>query len=613
MPELRKKVFQPELVMLVFAILVSAFFKSLYFNGLVMADDFSYGVYAFSLFREPLPWDMSLDFRALRFSLLLPVAVLYRFFPPTEVVSVLYPLLLSFGAIVVVFGIARKLAGPTAGGFAALVMALMPGNIRFGTMLLPDVVAQFYIACAVLLFVYAEQAKDRKTFVWYALSGVSVFLAFNARENSYYFMLFFLPFAFNRNRWKRGLYMAGVGFAVPVLLLYLLYWVKSGDFLYNLHLAQKYRDPLIKSGYIPPNSINWHMIFYYMFPGFFPARSEGFGLTNPVFGLTFLLGVPVLIYHTIRGLKKRDRMLLIIPWWFLTGYLFLEFGTVSFSSYHMMRKLPRFLLIVTPAVAVAGGLVLSQMFSLIRERLKKKNKLVVSIIQGIIVSVIIMILSYSVLLVVVPLKYQTWQSMDKYRWAYYAVLKDMPRKPIYITGGFWKNKLSFYMLPDKRYIDVSWKRSDMLRDLRDVRDPSKLAGSYVIIDRTHFTGENDLGVNYSYDEFDSFVQLPPNTWTYLGNQSKVEIYEVPDGWTYDRPGEYNLLMGTFRHGLLVNDPMLILQTMHPDYLKSVRPERFNGMLKLLRSYLAAKDVTRFTAALRTKDYEGKLKIIIDMK
>ena len=156
MRDLSKKVIQPELVMLIVAILVSAIFKSLYFNGLVMADDFSYGVYSFSLFREPLPWDMSIDFRALRFSLLLPVALLYKILPPTEVVSVLYPLVLSFGVIVIVNNIGRKLAGPTAGGFAALVMALMPGNVRFGTVLMPDIVAQFLLAAAALMFRVAE-------------------------------------------------------------------------------------------------------------------------------------------------------------------------------------------------------------------------------------------------------------------------------------------------------------------------------------------------------------------------------------------------------------------------------------------------------------------------
>ena len=138
----------------------------------------------------------------------------------------LYTLVLSFGVIVIVNNIGRKVAGPAAGGFAALAMALMPGNVRFGTVLLPDIVAQFFIAAAVWMFLIAEDAEGKKALVRYALAGLMLFLAFNARENSYYFALFFLPFAFNRERWKRGLYMTGVGFVLPVVLLYILYWVK---------------------------------------------------------------------------------------------------------------------------------------------------------------------------------------------------------------------------------------------------------------------------------------------------------------------------------------------------------------------------------------------------
>ncbi|MQY78512.1 MAG: hypothetical protein GH151_04845 [Bacteroidetes bacterium] len=370
---INKKNFDPYIITLILIFVINALIKWRFFNGLVMADDFTYGLYSYSLLRIPLPWNMDMDFRALRFTLLLPVAVLFRFLPPIEFVAVLYPLLLSFGTLLLVFLIGRKLYGPIAGIFAALILTTFPADMRYGTMLLPDIIVSFFVCLAVWAFLNAESEAGGKTELWYLLSGFSVFLAFNARENSYYFLMFFLPFIFNKTRWKKGLYMVGLGFAIPVLILYLFYYFKSGDFLYNLHLAQKYRDTLIQSGYIPDNVILRIGYIYFMFQSLFQEFTGIGGFISEIFGLTFILGVPCLMYTSIKSLKKRNWKLLIIPWWFLIGYLILEFGSISFVQYQMMKKLPRFLLIITPALAICCGVVFSDIIGLWNNK-NRKNR-----------------------------------------------------------------------------------------------------------------------------------------------------------------------------------------------------------------------------------------------
>ncbi|MFC1542231.1 ArnT family glycosyltransferase [Candidatus Latescibacterota bacterium] len=585
---------------------ISAYLKWRFFYGLVMSDDFSYGVYAYRLFREPLPWDMNMDFRTLRFSLLLPVAVLYRIVSPSEFVTVLYPIVASFGTILMVYLIGKKLVGPNAGIFAAFIYATFPTDIRAGTLLLPGIIVTFFLSLAVLLFIHADLESGKKSRIFYFFTGLAIFIAFNARENSYYF----LPFVFNKKRWENGMYMIGAGFVLPVLLLYTFYYFKTGDFLYNLHLAQKYRDPLIASGYIPKNSTNWYMCFYYMFPEFFSAFRGGRGYINPIFGINFVLGVPFLLYVTVKSLVKRNWKLLIIPWWFLLAYLYQEFGTISFESYQMMRKLSRFLLLLTPALAIGYGVIFSDIAQVVSERIKKYKRLTLLHIPTVsIIGILIILHLFSLMFVLIISKNNTRYSIRKYRWVYYRVLSEKPNKPVYHTGGWWNNKLAYYYLPDIRYADVSWDRSTMLRDLKNVKNPTELRGSYVIVDRSHFNSENDLNLLLSYDDYGSYLQFPSDEWEFLGSAYNVEIYEVPNGWVYVEPDEQEIALNAFIHALKVKDLMLAIQNLHPDFLSGFSGEQFRAFIDSIIDLNSPLSKQIFSEKVRYKMYNGKWKLL----
>ena len=608
--KIKKIKLDPYISALIVIFVINAYLKWRFFYGLVMADDFSYGVYSYSMFRVPLPWDMSLDFRALRFSLLLPVALLFKIFSPTEFVAVLYPLAASVGTIFVVYLIGRKLYGPKAGIFAAFIMATFPTDIRSGTLLLPGIIVTFFLSLAVWCFLSAESESGKRAKLLYFLSGISVFFAFNARENSYYFLLFFLPFLFNIKRWKNGLYLIGMGFILPVIFLYTFYYFKTGDVLYNLHLAQKYRDPLIESGYIPENFSNWFLCIYYMFPEFFNLFTGKSGYINPIFGLNFVLGMPFLLYITIKSLVKHDWKLLIVPWWFLIVYLYLEFGTISLEQYQIMRKLARFLLILTPALALGYGIVMSDITSGIQKRIKKHKRVTFSGIPSVVlIGVIIILQVFSLLFVLVINKYNTRYTMRKYRWGYYEVLKDKPRKPVYVTGGWWFNKFSFYFLPDLRYADVSWKRSTMLRDLKEVREPSELAGTYILIDRSHFNGNNDLNLLLSYDTYGSYLQLPPQEWKLLASRHNVEIYEVPEDWKYNKPAGKEIALGAFRYAMQVGDLMLAIHNLHPDFVSAFSGDQFRAFIQSVMDLNSPTSEKIFEERVHYRKYNGKWKIL----
>jgi hypothetical protein len=612
MPVKAQKTFDYTLWALLVILLVNALLKWRFFCGLCQADDFSYGVYSFSFFRLPLPWDMTMDFRALRLSLLLPVSFLFRIFGPSEFAAVLYPMLLSFGTIVFIYLIGRKLYGPHAGLLGAFVLATFPGDVVYGTMLLPDTIVPFFLALSVWAFLSAEESPDSKAKWWYLAVGAFIFLAFNARENSYYFLLFFLPFAFSRVRWKRGLYLVGAGFAAPVVLLYLLYAVKSGDFLFNLHLAEHQRDPLIQSGYIPKNSLNWFTNLRYMFPGFFQGMNGKLPFLSSLFGYTFYIGALCTVYAAWKGLSRRAWKLLIVPWWFLIGYLFLEFGSVSFSSFQMMVKLPRFLLTITPPMAIACGLVMNDALGLGTKTVQKLSNLRIRWVWGSVSLAVLAFLLFTSYGAARSQKTSLDFNMHQYRWAWQDVLKNRPHLPLYGTGGWWWNKLSFYYLPDIRYADMPWRRSSLLRDLKAVKDPSELGGSYIILDRTNFTGQNDLRIRHSYDDFGSWALLPPMEWKLLGDREHVEIYEIPSRWVYREPEGKELANGSLLFALKEDDPMLFLHNLHPEFLAKLTEDKFWSLFNTLKNTADPQRADLLNNRLKYKEDKGKWKIVFKL-
>ena len=605
-------------LLLIFILIVNITLKFKTFCGLVQADDFSYAVYSFSMFRIHFPWDMSIDFRELRYTLLLPVALIFKFFQPSETVSVLYPAVLSCGTIVMTYLIGKKIYGTVAGLIGAFIIATLPQDVLYGTQLMPDILVPFFLSGAVYMFLIAIETVKPKSYLWYALSGAMVFLAFNTRENSYYFLLFYLPFIFNRERWKNGIYFILAGFAVPVLMLYTFFLIKSGDFFYQLHLAKQAAEPLIKSGYIPANHINKFTILYYMYPFIFKGVDFATLFLSNVYGLAFIAGTPFLIYSVCKaGLKKQWRYL-IVPWWFLLTYLYLEFGTVSFTDYQMMKKLPRFLLTMSPALAAGFGLVLSDLIGWGFPKITgkagtlKKPELFKKVFTVPVLAVFFLFHFY-LTIVVFFVETDTYKENNaKYRWAYYNVLNNHPVKPVYNTGGWWNNKLSFYFLPDIRFADLQWKKSDMLRDLLKVVNPDSLKGSYIIIDRSHFIGNDDSKINRSYDNLPDFLILPPKEWKLLGNDFKTEIYEVPESWKYHKPDPKELAFGILQYAIKIDDALLFYSVLHPDMTSLLSPDEYFDFYKKIKNTGSPENINLMNS-MEYREYNGVIKLFFKTK
>ena len=594
-----------------------------YFMGLCQSDDFSYVGYAWNVGTERFVMSMNMDFRALRLPMILPTAFFIRIFGIGEVQAVLTPILYTLGTMLIIYLLGTMIGGGWTGIFSSALFMFVPGTLVYSTVLVPDLIVPFWFALSVLLFLYARKENGiHRAFILYAGTGIALSMAFFTRVNSFYFFLFFLPYLFKRKELRRGSYCIFLGFGVPIILVYTFYMIKTGDFLFNVHLIKARADQLMASGYISRNDP--FQIFRYAMPFFSSVKwhlqnkAYPIRFSNTEFGITFYLAVAAVIYSLVIYIKRRE--VRYILWWFVVLYAFIEYGTVSFSHYQMMKKLPRFLTTLLPAASILMGISITRFLGLFNSKSFKPGRLIPREPLKIVAWAIMVGFITHSLWTANALKMTISNDMEKFRWAYNEVLKDEPVEKVVISGGWWANKLGTYFLPKEGFFFFpGGPPTPNIVQITDIKDISELNGCHVIIDDSHFTGFNDLRVDLSYDDLIPELALPPENWKLLGDTHSVQIYAVPPGQVSEkrkltkeekRQRTTLIFNRTLTHGGL---PGLFSSILSKNFLKKYGKRGAVGLYYHFLQRKNSPEIKQLMNSIPFVEENGKLKIDINIK
>jgi Dolichyl-phosphate-mannose-protein mannosyltransferase len=321
--------------------LLSLLIRAVCFTGLIgSADDLGYYQYA-HLISQGL-YSPDLHHYAIRYGLTVPVAFVYRVFGTTEWTTVAVPYLASVASVLVVVVIGHKLFDFRTGFTAGFLLATFPLSIHFATILVPEPVAQLYVLLAIVLYLYTDR---RYSPVLAVASGVFLALAYLTKEWSLFIVPAVLIDAAVRRRWRVCSFIAAGAIAV-LGIEHLYYWVSTGDVLFRLHaLSKVVTDPyaLDESRYLA------YRLFKH-YPRMMLVPSRDFGIHS----LFTLVLIPVAF------LTARFRQLLLLILWALIPFLFMNFGSLSFSHYMPMFSQPRYLEIIYPPLFLMAGLVIER-------------------------------------------------------------------------------------------------------------------------------------------------------------------------------------------------------------------------------------------------------------
>jgi 4-amino-4-deoxy-L-arabinose transferase-like glycosyltransferase len=309
------------------------------FTGLIASDDVVYAHYAQLLATGR--YVLETHYMAIRFGLLLPVAGIYARLGVSEATTVLFPLLASVASVVLVFGVARRQFGVTAAIFAAVLMTTFPLSIRYGSILLPETVAELYILAAIWLYLNARDTGRLGTGV---LAGVCLGLAYLTRELALFVACAVLLEAAWQRRW-RVLFAVGLGSLAVAMGEHLFYWLAAGDVWFRLHsMAEHNQRPTAFAFLQHPG---WR--FFRALPHMMLVPSRTFGLHS--------LAALALAVASCFMLPRRQ--ILLFVFWAAIPLLYLNFGTTSFKTYVAMPLADRYVELVYPPLFILSGALLA--------------------------------------------------------------------------------------------------------------------------------------------------------------------------------------------------------------------------------------------------------------
>jgi len=323
--------------------------RVLFFTGLLGSDDTAYAENAIAMLDGS--FRPAEDMTTMRIALDAVAAVSFAVLGVSELSLGAPALGASLLTLAVVYTIASLLSGRLAAIIAGTLYVLSPLNILSSSALLPEVPMGLCVALAILLFLLGLRAAPIRAAVPLALlSGVAVGLGYLVKEPA---ALVIGAFALaglvriasgDRAGWLYALPICG--FALVFAIETAAHFAATGEFLHRFRaIAQHQAVVGLRS------EQERRLQSFWLYP------RNMFFVLNQV-GLLFYLLIGVGAVASVR----RWRTPLLLVFWLVIPFLYLEFGSTSLTSYNALPKQPRYLEALTAPAVILLGIWLAEWF-----------------------------------------------------------------------------------------------------------------------------------------------------------------------------------------------------------------------------------------------------------
>ena len=321
-------------------------------TGLVGSDDLYYAKYARAIaegeYRTVLSQLRGVEHThyALRYGVLIPLAAIYKVFGVSEWSTVALPLIASTLSVVLLAAIGWRMFNLRVGIIAGLLYATFPVQLQFATVLEPEPVAECFALLGVLTYLYAR--RGGRAWLW-LVAGFLLGSAYLAKEAAAFIgAAFFLHAAWERH-W-RGASLLALGMASVLTAEHAYYYVVWNDLLLRPHSTQLYTLRETDSFFPARLALKYRLFFKYPEAMLVPDLRMG------------LHSLACLIWAGTALMLKRRHGYMMIVLWATIPWLYLNFGSWSFTHSAPLPRAPRYIEFTYPPLMLLSGVALGRAF-----------------------------------------------------------------------------------------------------------------------------------------------------------------------------------------------------------------------------------------------------------
>jgi hypothetical protein len=297
------------------------------FSGITGGDDLIYTYHIHRFYTgnfEPgaTHWSLRLGF-------ILPSLLFTRIFGFNEIALVLFPLICSLINIVLIYAFARLFFSERIALYAAFLLSFFPMDVFLAGMVFLDTPLALMMSAAVFYFIKGE--REDKT-IYYLVSGICVGWAWLIKETGAYIFLFYIAYIITEKKIRLKYAFVVLAFLSIVVIEGGYYYIKTGNPLYRLSVAQKTHNETIQNNEILIlRGKNWFIEPLLVL------------MTDQEFGFFYYFILPIAAYLLIKRDKKAKLPLI----WMIPLMLYTLYGSTSPFHFFPLQRWPRYLAPIT--------------------------------------------------------------------------------------------------------------------------------------------------------------------------------------------------------------------------------------------------------------------------
>jgi hypothetical protein len=306
----------------------------------------------------------------------LPIAFFYALFGVNLYTSSAWDILSFALSIIVAFFIGRELYDYKAGLFAALLLAFFPMAAELAPTVSDDIPLMFLTSLAMLFLILAQKNSSKR---FYALSGVALVASPLVTPEGIIIIIvafLYLIIEFARKKIKKSAAYVIIGMLTAGVMLMLFNMVTSQNPFVTITTNTHFYSAVGQPNTIPSTNTDLNFYPQTMFPysliSIISSSLQSHQI-NPISiwqriyvvnynqsGFYFYALVLAALYLIIR----KERRAYFALFWFVLGFLYLEFGPMHVSlapfQYLLAYRLQRFLLLLGVPLVVVIGIAMSK-------------------------------------------------------------------------------------------------------------------------------------------------------------------------------------------------------------------------------------------------------------